>query len=142
MNKITWATVCRAYARHTRVNRNPRTLSPSLPRLLATMGLYCVVTRECEQRNSKAEETQLQTAAKMSTRGYRLWDDFYRATLCVSALVAIDQWPSVCLSVRPQHSCIVCIQTAKYHGTFFSPDSAISVITQLLSRGVKYTEWK
>jgi len=32
---------------------------------------------------------------------------FYRSTLCVSAVLTIRRWLSVCLSLRPLHWCIV-----------------------------------
>jgi len=43
-----------------------------------------------------------------------VWYSFYRATLCVSAVLAVGRCPSVCLS----HSCIV-VKRLKISKNFF-----------------------
>jgi len=50
---------------------------------------------------------------------------FYRATICVSAVLAVGQCPSVCRLCRPSHSCIVA-KGQKISSDFFLGQVALS----------------
>jgi len=81
------------------------------------------------------------TAAKR-TQTYESADknDFYRAMRCISAVFAVMQCPSVCLSVCPSVTFVDQVKTNKHIFEIFSASGSHTILVFPHQRGCRYSD--